>query len=396
MAVKALIFITVIIVGILVKVFLNKMESLALPAGFTFNDQACHLAGMGVGLMGSEDLALGKHGVLFITSGDLHNTFTQGADSASPGGMWVLDMRKGGAADPVRIQLGSFPEGRRFQGHGLDVSNNTDRVYSISHNGDHSSVDIFQIDYKQECLDSLPWDCQPVSLNFIRSVNSSIFPNYGINDVVEAEENQIYVTQWQPFDFPIRGTDNPDGWLEKLQGMSAMPIFLMGLKMTQVFHCSWTEDSEASCEAASEQKFLGANGLTIDQDRSMVFVNDPVDKMITVMERDKNTGKLSKVSEIKLPYAADNIEYDDEADEIIIGTIPDIIAAIKKSKGENIPTPGGMIVAHKDAANNDWIVQDVLHHDGTKLSLISAAARWGKKVVLGSPFSEGILVCQME
>ena len=91
-------------------------------------------------------------------------------------------------------------------------------------------------------------------------------------------------------------SNNPDGWMEKLQGMSGLPILLLGLKMTKVFHCSWTEDSEASCAAASEQKFLGANGVTIDQDRSMVYVNDPVDKMITVMERDKKTGKLTKES----------------------------------------------------------------------------------------------------
>merc|ERR1712183_1037714 len=100
--------------------------------------------------------------------------------------------------------------------------------------------------------------------------------------------------------------------MEKLQGMSALPMFLMGLKMTEVFHCSWTEDSETNCTAASDQKFLGANGVTIDQDRSMVYVNDPVEKIITAMERDKKTGKLRKVSEIKLPFGADNIEYDDE------------------------------------------------------------------------------------
>ena len=204
MAAKTLFLVTIVVIGILVKLLLNKMESLVLPSGFTINDQGCHIAGLGVGLTGSEDLALGKHGVLFITSGDLHTTFTQGASSANPGGLWVLDMRKGGAAGPVSIPLGSFPEGKRFQGHGLDVSNTTDRVYSISHNGEDSSVDIFQIDYNQECLGSLPWACQPVSLTFIRSVRSNIFPNSGINDVVEAEENQIYVTQWQPFPFPIR------------------------------------------------------------------------------------------------------------------------------------------------------------------------------------------------
>ena len=89
-------------------------------------------------MIASEDMALGKHGVLFITSGDLLTTFTEGAAAASPGGLWVLDMREGGAPEPSRIPLELLPGGRRFQGHGLDVSNTTDRVYSVSHNGDHS------------------------------------------------------------------------------------------------------------------------------------------------------------------------------------------------------------------------------------------------------------------
>jgi hypothetical protein len=65
-------------------------------------------------------------------------------------------------------------------------------------------VDIFQISCNQDCLASLPWSCQPVSLTFLRSVTSNIFPKYGINNVAEAEENQIYVTQWQTFSLPSR------------------------------------------------------------------------------------------------------------------------------------------------------------------------------------------------
>ena len=82
--------------------------------------------------------------------------------------------------------------------------------------------------------------------------------------------------------------------------------------------------------AATDQKFFGANGLTIDQERAVVYVNDLEDQMISVMERDKETGKLTKVSEIILPFVADNIEYDDETDEIIIGTLLDLDAFFKK------------------------------------------------------------------
>ena len=84
-------------------------------------------------MIGSEDLALAKHGILIITSGDLVrffqkssgssdfmmkiskqsvmsvplfqiNLFQNGAAKASPGGLWAFDMREGGGQDPVRFE----------------------------------------------------------------------------------------------------------------------------------------------------------------------------------------------------------------------------------------------------------------------------------------------------
>ena len=188
----------------LLSVVIVGMMVLQACCGVTYNDDDCTVSGLGVGMVGSEDMALGRHGVLFITSGDLLTTFTQGSAAAVAGGVWVLDTRVGGSVYPMRVELESLPGGRLFQGHGIDVSNITDRMYTVTHNGDHSSVDIFKIEYKTECLLLQPWGCSPVRLTFLKSITSNIFPNYGINDVVEVEDNKIYVTQWQPFPLPVR------------------------------------------------------------------------------------------------------------------------------------------------------------------------------------------------
>ena len=51
----------------------DRLAGLSLPPGYTFNDGSCELAGagqgagQGVGLVGSEDMAMGRHGLLFIT-----------------------------------------------------------------------------------------------------------------------------------------------------------------------------------------------------------------------------------------------------------------------------------------------------------------------------------------
>ena len=191
----------------------------------------------------------------------------------------------------------------------------------------------------------------------------------------------------------IRGTRNPQTRTELKLRMLSKIIQQKRLKMTKVFRCTWTEYSDATCMAASDQKFLGANGITIDQGGHMLFVSDPGDKMITIMERNKGTGMLNKVSEIILPFGADNIEYDDETNDIILATIHDLRAVDEKFKGADVRVAGGMAIAHN---KDDWEVHNILNHDGSKLNQISAASRFGDKIVLGSPYSEGILVCKVK
>jgi len=368
----------------------NLDASMSPPPGYKtkLNDQNCKSVGQNQGMIGSEDLALAKHGILIITSGDLSKVFDEGAARASPGGLWAFDMRKGGSERPVSLPLGGLPSGRRFQAHGLDVSNSTDRIYAVSHNGEFSSVDIFNIQYREECL-SLPWSCPPVSLTFVHSITSHLFPNTGINDVIEASDGEVYVTQWQPFSAPAQGNLNPQTVQEKLQVMSTLPINVLGIRLTTVFHCRWS-DSKDSCVSATEESFIGANGISLSGDGSTVYVNDPIDKRITVMARNKDSGRLSKSSTIELPVAVDNIEYDDHSGEIIVGTIPDLKSAMNK-----LNVPGGMAVLRRKTNNDEWEWTSILEQDGTKLSQISAASRLGNRIVLGSPFSEGVLLCSL-
>ena len=146
-----------------------------------------------------------------------------------------------------------------------------------------------------------------------------------------------------------------------------------------MFHCKWGVDfTKAVCTIATQERFKMGNGITISPDRKTVYVNDPLDMNIMALTRNTETGELTKSYDIPLPSMVDNIEYDDEANEIILGNI----------------LPGGMAVLTKTEDDNGWITNGVLKHDETKLKGISAAARLGKsKFVLGSPFSEGILVC---
>merc|ERR1739848_598109 len=90
---------------------------------FELNDDGCELAGIGVGMFGSEDMALGKYGILFITSGDLNQTFGFGPARANPGNIWMLNMKTDfKKLELVKTTIDSLPpisqKGFRFQPHG--------------------------------------------------------------------------------------------------------------------------------------------------------------------------------------------------------------------------------------------------------------------------------------
>ena len=56
--------------------------------------------------------------------------------------------------------------------------------------------------YQAQCVTPTSWSCPPVTLSYLASVESELFPSYGINDVVELDDDHVYVTQWQHDSFP--------------------------------------------------------------------------------------------------------------------------------------------------------------------------------------------------
>jgi len=243
-------------------------------------------------------------------------------------------------------------------------------------------VIVFDIKYNLNCLKNKNCLLQnSASLVFKTEIRSNLFPIMSLNDVVEASPTEFYVTQWLPYSYPKRGKKQPDTIREYVNVVLNNPYLhiFFNYKGTTVFHCTWDVNIKPICKIATKEKFLMANGVTISPDRNTVYLNDATDKNIMALSRNAKTGQLTKEFDIHLPCLADNIEYDDEANEIIIGSF----------------LPEGMAVTSptKDG-DGHWVTKGVLIHDATKLKQISTAARFGNsKIVLGSAFFEGILIC---
>jgi len=383
-----------ILAGLLVPWVVNMYHFLGFSTQLVYNDESCVLANP-TGLIGSEDLAIGRprgssrgnengkeDTILFITQGDLKNVFHNNGQAAE-GHIWTMRVD---AREPQIAPVVGFPETTLFQPHGCYVSNTNDLLYVINHVGTYSAVEVFSIQYHRRRTDDRN---RPPTLTYVHSIrDDDHFPVHGINDVVEgASRGEIYVTIWLPFGIFVSA--------DITMFLQSVLAFVFRVRLTRVLRCTWGLSSSSQCQDATDHRhrFFMANGITTNDDRSRIFVNDVLDKKIVVFSRSRGgSGSLVFDSDIVLPFAGDNVEYDSELGVLHIGSIPLM----------HSPKEGGMMVAitkeEEELSRNlssppQWSVTHQVVHDGKKLQQISSAIPFGDRVVMGSPYSHGILIC---
>ena len=98
----------------------------------------------------------------------------------------------------------------------------------------------------------------------------------------------------------FRGRKRPDAIREYFENVANnhFAVAIFNYKWTTVFHCKWDSNSKPVCKIATEEKFLGANGITLSPDGKTVFVNDPLDMNIMALSRNVETGELTKKIDI--------------------------------------------------------------------------------------------------
>ena len=79
--------------------------------------------------------------------------------------------------------------------------------------------------------------------------------------------------------------------------------------------------------------FVHANGLTINNARSKLWVNDPVRRSIHVF-RKEDSGDLIEIPEehIYLPHVVDNIHYDTLSGHLFAGSLPYMYEQLDEKK----------------------------------------------------------------
>lgn len=356
-----------------------------------YNDQSCNL--VGADEMGpSEDMQFGKYGLLLMAAGDLQHAFNHGTEHAPNGGVFVYHFNSPVSKFPTKITLDNYPPDRKMVGHGLYLSNATDRLYVINHAGHQDVVEVFSVTYKPSCIIGTTFHCPPVALSLIKIVGSPLLGYFMMNDVAEGlvtdtNKGELYVTRW--VNYPIRpsGKAGDTVWV-----MKDTYSQLSKTRFPGVYRCYWEGSEEANCEEATEHKFVGANGITVSPDRQWVYVVDPPDKELNILRRQPN-GSLAHHSVTKLTSACDNIDYGDGG--LYLGCLPVMWKVVAKMLeiDPHVPVPGS-IVHVNDGQWGKFEVKTLLVHDGKKLSQLSTGLPYGNRFFMGGPFSPGLLVCE--
>jgi len=403
---RALTFLVVVVAALIGWLVNSAIVTMAYDRELTFSDNArCRSLDAPTSC---EDLTAYGEGLAIASCGDLLGLFANGSASAeTPGAFFLVDP---GKLTMTKIEATGPP---LDVVHGLYYSKRSARLYVVHHNERAGeSVEVYDVvEPAASALERLRhlggFGAGPaLELKHALTVRSPLFNNGALNDVVEGDGDEFYVTEWLPIAVPKGGKAGLASATldERLSKEFLAPMQLAHVRMTKILRCT-TAPAGPRCEVATDERFVMANGIATSDDRSTFFVADSVADTITRLRRAPD-GTLVKVDAVQTPYTVDNMETG--ADGALYGgsvplkytcrevcsNAPDL-AATKVVGGREVGcgrSPGGALrVSFEDGGAQTELVM----HDGSMLSGVTAALKVGGAVVLGSAEARGVLVCEL-
>mmetsp|Transcript_16138 Transcript_16138/g.47036 ORF Transcript_16138/g.47036 Transcript_16138/m.47036 type:complete len:385 (-) Transcript_16138:51-1205(-) len=368
------------VVAVLVGYVLHDILSVFGEKELTFNDEDCHLIGAGM-LKGGEDMALWRSGIAIVAAGDLKVLFSRGPAHTRLTGLFAVSMASKPLTGPPIVRpltLVDFPKQHLpFGGHGLFLSNRTQRLYVVNHGANQSQVEVFGIEGQ---------DFQDLVLRHLDSIQSSAFPLHGINDIVEGRSpNEVFVSVWRA----TSGIEEYNERQEQDELLSVLAYRLLGRSWRDlgVLRCALAGGSWA-CARSGAWGMPTANGLAISPDRGMLLVSCPLCADLRRYSIGEGGALTEAGPPIGLPYPCDNLEWDEETGRVLMGMIP-----IYRPSPARVPMELMALPARELSRDQPARPLSLLLHDGSKLSQCSAGLAFGASMLLGSPYHPGLLLC---
>jgi arylesterase / paraoxonase len=305
------------------------------------------------GVLSSEDITIHpRTGLAFISSDDRRPWF-QG-HQGKQGSIMGYDLK-----EKTKVPFNLTQDfSREFHPHGIGLFIGPDgqtRLFAVNHTQKGHFVEIF--------------DYEPGKLIHRESIHSTLM--HSPNDVLPTGPRSFYVT------IDHGNTSSLGKMVEEFLQLSRSYVLYF--------------DGQSFRKVA--ENLVYANGINASPDGKTVYVAETVGRRITVYDRNTASGALNLKSRIDLATAPDNIELD-ETGNLWIGAHPKLLTFVKYSKDPSAFSPSQVIRITMEKNGNKRI-DEVYLSSGKPLSGSSAAAVYGKTLLIGSVFDARFLVCQM-
>jgi hypothetical protein len=171
-------------------------------------------------------------------------------------------------------------------------------------------------------------------------------------------------------------------------------------KYTYVHYCKGVDFKTkiANCEIVKGTEALMNNGITIDRNNNIWVAKTYDRKVVKYSIDDENRNVLHSIKEIDLGYAPDNIKYDENTNSIYSGVIGKLLNhkeyVEKRVGGADVTDFSFWGGAVKIDVNNNEVSTMVMQDK--KLFGVSTSYQIGNKVLMGSWFDDGILICRID
>ncbi|MBB5519950.1 strictosidine synthase family protein [Amphiplicatus metriothermophilus] len=299
---------------------------------------------------GTEDVTIDPEAQLAYISA----TDRRAARAGRPkrGAIFALDL----AADyAVREVSPDWPAD--FQPHGISLWRGADgrkRLFVVNHpaSGGHS-VEIFSVEQ-----DGSLTHLETVAFEAMRSPN----------DVAAVGPRQFYATNDRGFEGGLMGT--LEAWL-------ALPF-------SSVVYFDGENDGIV------RKGLAYANGINVSHDGDTVYVAEFLRRRISVYDRDRNTGALSRRAVVRLDAGPDNIEVARDGALWVAGH-PKVFDFLKHAEDPSAISPSH--VARVNPETGD--VGEVFVDPSGAINASSVGAVWDDTLIVGAVFDGHVMVCPM-
>lgn len=255
----------------------------------------------------------------------------------------------------------------------------------VTHSRKGDAVAIFNVIFGSEA------NGLPEALQFESLVRDPLFVD--LNDVVAVSPTAFYVTS-------ISGVPHGSQLMRLVEtfGRRAWSFVVYCKRQGGVYSCKKAADNLQS-----------PNGINLSPDKQTVYVANSIGMSLLVFDREENDN-LTLRETVYIGSGMDNIEVDPTTGDLFIGSHQSLLHFLRHAADFVTPAPSQVLrIQPRPAAKRGllggrtWVTSELFMSDGADLPASSVAtflpsspSSTTGRLLIGSVFSEGILVCELD